>query len=262
MAQRTLLTLALLAFLSTPALGDPLPVLQPNETSYSAAELTVLLSALERLDEVLNDANLGSQRIFRPHDWNSLGFSAHTSGTIEEHGYTTRLVAADGWLDGVHTWVLVGTLLSERTAWTPMESSPNLGEAQLTPSTIPTTIDPAGRLWFASSYLDFSDEIHLSPNAPPVAVIRTDTTRSSVGQAAMFMALAPYNPDGEIVRYYWDLGDGTNAQARTVLHPFKEAADCVISLTATDSRGASGTTSTALQVAEPRVTSDGFECGK
>ncbi len=76
------------------------------------------------------------------------------------------------------------------------------------------------------------------------------------------MALASYDPDGEITRYCWDLGDGASAQAKTVLHPFKEAGDYTISLTATDSRGASDTTSAALQVAEPRVTSDGCGCGK
>jgi len=99
--KRVPLIVVLLAFLSTPALGDHLLVVQPNETSNPAAELAVLLPTLEQLDEVLNDTNLGSQGIFRPHDWNRLDFSAYTSGILEEHGYTARLVAADGWSGGV-----------------------------------------------------------------------------------------------------------------------------------------------------------------
>jgi hypothetical protein len=103
--KRVLLIVVLFTVLSTLALWDPLPVFQPNETSYSAAELSALLPALEQLSEVLSDARLDPQRIFRPHDWSRLGFSVYTSGTLEEHGYTTRHVAADSWPDAVHTCV-------------------------------------------------------------------------------------------------------------------------------------------------------------
>ncbi len=263
MTQRTLLTLLLLTFPSTLALGDPLQVFQPIETSYSAVGLAVFLPALDQLGEVLNnDTNLGSQRIFRPHDWDSFGFSAYTSGTLEEHGYTTRPVAAGGWPDWVHMWVLVATLPSERTAWSPVEGSPNLGEARLTLGIIPTNIDPAGRLWAAPPYRGINDEIRPPANSPPVAVLRTDTTRTSVDQAAIFVAMVSCNPDREIIRCCWDLGDGASAQARSVLHPFKEAGDYTISLTVTDSRGASDTTSATPKVAEPRVTSYGCGCEK
>ncbi len=138
--KRVLLIVVSFTVLSTLTLWDPLPVFQPNETSYSAAESSALLPTLEQLGEVLSDVRLGPQRIFRPHDWNRLDFSAYTSGPLKEHGYTTRHVAADSWPDVVHTCVLIGTLFAEHTAWIPVEVTPNLGETHLTFGSIPTTI--------------------------------------------------------------------------------------------------------------------------
>lgn len=262
MAKAAALILALFVLPCLPMMGETLEVLPPNETGYSTAELRALLPALERLNAVLSNADLGSQQVFRPDGWTSLDFSAYTGGTLEGRGYTTRLVAADGGPDGGHVWVLVGIYLSGRTAWVPVEATPDLGAAALTLGRLPTTTDNTGRLWFETGYLHYEDEVQLPPNRAPVAVIRTDMTQAAVGQAVTFMALASYDPDGKIIRYYWDLGDGSSALARTVLHSFNEAGDYIISLTVTDSRGARSSASTSLRVVEPRAASTGCGCGR
>lgn len=265
MCRRVILSVILLVFFAVPALSESLEVLHPNSTDYSAAELAVLLPALDDLTKVLNDYALGSQRWFTSDQWESLDFSAYTAGTLAKLGYETRLVQQGGWPDGVHTWVLVGIPLIERTAWIPVEASPAMGRRQPIPGTISSYPDGTGKLWFEADYLEFSEEIQLPPNLPPVAIIRLIPTRGTVGLETVFMAATSYDPDpdDEIVRYDWDFGDGMTSRAQTVRHVFTEASDYIVSLTVTDSRGASTTTSITFKVGEPKETSHGgCGCGK
>lgn len=260
-----ILLLALLT-LAIPILGAPLEVLQPNETTYSTVELGVLLPALDRLSEVLSDYSLGSYRYFSPNEWESLNFSAYSAGTLAALGYKTQLVARAGWPDGAHTWVLVGLPLAERTAWIPVEASPKPGKSQPTLGYIPSYTDEMGRLWFDASYLDFSQQVELPANLPPVATIRAVPSTCTLGQEATFMAVTSYDPDGEIVRFRWDLGDGRTSTSRVVHHAFTATGTYSVSLTVIDSRGASATTSLAFRVVEPSEPHDssggGCGCGK
>jgi len=263
MCRRLTLSVLLLVLFAVPALSESLEVLHPNSTDYSAAELAVLLPTLDDLTKVLNDYARGSQRWFTPDQWESLDFSAYTAGTLAKLGYETRLVQQGGWPDGVHTWVLVGIPLVERTAWIPVEASPAMGRKQPILGTIPSYTDGTGKLCFEMEYLDFSEEIPLSPNLPPVAIIRLIPTRNTVGLETVFMAATSYDPDpdDEIIRYDWNFGDGMTSQSQTVRHVFTEASDYIVSLTVTDSHGASTTTSITFKVAEPRGSSPGSESG-
>ena len=250
--------------IALPTLGtETIKVLPPNATVYSAPELAALLPALDDLTTVLNDYTLGSHRYINPGDWISFDFSAYTAGTLAERGYETRLVSQGGWPDGVHTWVLVGIPLISRTAWIPVEASPDQGKSQPILGYIPSFTDTTGKKWFIAAYLNFSDEIQLPANQPPVALIRSVPSRSTTNEEVTFMAVTSYDPDGEIMRYYWDLGDGMAAEARNVRHAFATAGTYTVSLIVTDSRGASATASIAFRVKEPgKNTGRGCGCGK
>ncbi|MFO7991635.1 MAG: S8 family serine peptidase [Thermoplasmata archaeon] len=52
-----------------------------------------------------------------------------------------------------------------------------------------------------------------------------------------FSALGSYDPDGEIVSYHWDFGDGSNATGMYVDHEYSEAGEYVVTLTVTDDDG-------------------------
>jgi len=271
MTKRAFLFVLSLFLLTLPVLSDELPqVLQPNETAYSATEVATLTQAITALETTLDNYNLGSRRYFASDQWSSRDFAAYTGGTLSEMGYETKLVSGAGWPDGTHTWVLVGTPLGARTAWVPVEASPEAGHSQQVLGYIPSTTDGVGNLWFDTRYLGFTDVIELPPNIPPVAKIRPPTGLVATNSRVKFLALGSYDPDGEIVLYQWDLGDGTTEISTkwTVNHRFNKRGSYTISLTAIDNRGRkSTTTSITLRVVSPQEpetappSSGGCGCG-
>ena len=251
MTRRAFLFVLSLFLLTLPVLSDELPqVLQPNETAYSAFGVATLTQAITALETALNNYNLGARRYFASDQWDSRDFAAYTGGTLSEMGYETKLVSAACWPDGVRTWVLVEIPFGARTAWVPVEASPEAGHSQQVLGYIPSTTDGAGRLWFEESYLNFSDVIELPPNLLPVAKIRTPVSAVVAGGSTQFLALTSVDPDGEIVLYQWDFGDGKTKTSTTwtIRHTFKEAGNYTLQLTVIDNRGKSNIASITLHV--------------
>ena len=265
MAKRFCLTVLIVAVLWLPVLGaDELTVLSPNTNAYSASELVSLQTAMRNLQDLFGDYGLGSSRYFSSTEWMSPDFAAYTAGVLASNGYQTHLVAQEGWPDGEHVWVLVGIVLPTRTAWIPVEASPAMGKAQQILGTIPEYVDNAGQMWFQKEYTAFDREIVLTGNASPVASIRVIPTQGIVGQQVTFMGLASYDPDGEIIRYSWDLGGMETSKRSTVRYAFVAGGTYKIVLTITDSRGKTTTTSIdylVREVREPATPSSGGGCG-
>ncbi len=190
----------------------------------------------------------------------------YTAGVLSGEGYETLLVSGDGWPDGVHTWVLVGILLGAKTAWIPVEATPEAGHSQQILGRIPSTTDATGKLWFDSRYVSFGNVIDLPPNLPPVAKIRPPVAEIVAGESTRLLAITSVDPDGEIVLYKWDFGDGrtrvfTSWSAR---HEFKEAGNYTIQLIVIDNGGKNATTSLTVNVVErdeSGESSEGSDCG-
>jgi len=241
-------------FMASPVLaGETIDVLPLNSTAYSTAELAALLPAVARLETLLRNPDLASRRYFASNEWQSRNFAEYTSGRIAELlGYEGRLASADGWPDGRHTWVLVGIPVGQKTAWIPVEASPLAGHAQVILGTIPGLASSTGRS-FDSKYRGFSVVEPLPADVRPVAKIRAPTARASAQQSVVFLAIESYDPDGEIILYVWDFGDGwreTTTAPRIEYVPRTAVATLVVSLTVVDNLGRSGTTGVALGVSD------------
>ena len=76
-------------------------------------------------------------------------------------------------------------------------------------------------------------------NRPPVASFTENATEVEKGEVIHFDASESYDLDGDIVSYFWDFGDGTNATDVTVDHAYAEDGNYTVTLTVTDDDGAS-----------------------
>jgi len=81
-----------------------------------------------------------------------------------------------------------------------------------------------------------TDDVTVSP-APPVAKITENATTVLTGEVIHFDASESYDPDGDIVEYFWDFDDGTNASGVTVDHSYADNGTYTVTLTVTDDDG-------------------------
>ena len=229
--------------------GDVPQVLQPNTTAYSASEVSALTQAIATLTEALNDYDMASQRYFSANDWSSRDFAMYTAGVLSGKGYDALLVSGDSWPDGVHTWVLVGIPLGSKTAWVPVEAAPEAGQNQLVLGHI-ARVSSSESLAYEERYVSFNSVVALPPNKGPIARIRPPSSPIEVHETVRFMALGSSDPDGEIVLYKWDFGDGKTeiSTSSSVSHRFDDQARYTTNLTIIDNRGKATTSSVDLAV--------------
>ncbi|HEX3482031.1 MAG TPA: PKD domain-containing protein [Kofleriaceae bacterium] len=87
-------------------------------------------------------------------------------------------------------------------------------------------------------------------NAPPVAVASAQPTAVAIGEAVAFDGSASSDPDGSVVAYRWDFGDGAQATAATASHAYAAAGAYVATLTVTDDAGSTATSALTISVAD------------
>jgi len=98
-------------------------------------------------------------------------------------------------------------------------------------------------------------EFEPSPNELPVGEIHMDRQGSTV----TFSAPGSFDPDGTIVEYWWDLGDGTLVTAPEVTHTYASAGTYRVGLILTDDRGGEGFVfaDSPVVISEPAATGSG-----
>ncbi len=75
-------------------------------------------------------------------------------------------------------------------------------------------------------------------NRPPVASFTESAHTVDTSEVITFDASASYDPDGYIVSYTWDFGDGTTATGIMVTHAYADDGSYTVTLTVTDDDGA------------------------
>ncbi len=74
-------------------------------------------------------------------------------------------------------------------------------------------------------------------NHGPIPHIETEKTTVGRGKVISFNALSSRDPDGEVIDYKWDFGDGTEVTGVIVDHIFEETGDYNVTLKVTDDKG-------------------------
>ncbi|MCW4052202.1 MAG: PKD domain-containing protein [Candidatus Bathyarchaeota archaeon] len=76
-------------------------------------------------------------------------------------------------------------------------------------------------------------------NRSPIASFTESAETVYTAESILFNASLSYDPDGDIVSYFWDFGDGVNATGVTVAHEYVDDGVYTVTLTVMDDDGAS-----------------------
>jgi PKD repeat protein len=87
-------------------------------------------------------------------------------------------------------------------------------------------------------------------NGPPVASFSYSPDIPTPSESIVFTASSSYDPDGYVVRYAWNFGDGnvTVMSLATVSHAYPVDGNYTVELTVTDNGGATGVASAVVEV--------------
>ena len=85
-------------------------------------------------------------------------------------------------------------------------------------------------------------------NRSPVAGFSESAETVYTGETISFNASSSYDPDGTIVSYFWDFGDGSNATGVIVNHTYVDSGNYTVTLTVTDDDGATGTDTVKITI--------------
>ena len=101
-----------------------------------------------------------------------------------------------------------------------------------------------------------SNEEHLYPsgtNQAPTASITATPTSGDAPLSVSFNASGSSDPDGSIVSYDWDFGDGTTGTGVTPGHTYNNSGNYTASVAVTDDDGATDSASTLIKVTTPPI---------
>ncbi|MCA9986584.1 MAG: PKD domain-containing protein, partial [Anaerolineales bacterium] len=88
-------------------------------------------------------------------------------------------------------------------------------------------------------------------NQPPVAVANADKTSGSAPLTVRFSSAGSFDPDGSIVAYFWDFGNGSTSTRANPRQRFTSDGTYIVTLTVTDNEGATGSDTVTIVVGTP-----------
>jgi hypothetical protein len=102
--------------------------------------------------------------------------------------------------------------------------------------------------------LGFPTEIHINANQPPIANPNGPYTGFE-GDNIEFFSNGSYDPDGTVIAYLWDFGDGSTSTEENPIYVYQDNGIYPVVLTATDDDGLTDTDPTEASIAnvEPSI---------
>ncbi len=101
-------------------------------------------------------------------------------------------------------------------------------------------IDIEGNITFRKdAYVDIeelSDAIDIAIDYPPLAQITLLTSEPTAGKPNHLSGNGSVDPDGDVLTYHWDLGDGSTKDLMEVNHTYAQGGDYTVILTVSDGK--------------------------
>jgi PKD repeat protein len=88
-------------------------------------------------------------------------------------------------------------------------------------------------------------------NVEPIAAFTASVLFGEAPLTVNFSAVLSYDPDGDIVKYEWDFGDGTSGDGMSVSHTYTVAGTLTVVLKVTDDGGKTDTAQKTIVVSTP-----------
>ena len=102
------------------------------------------------------------------------------------------------------------------------------------------------------------DTLSVNASYPPVASFAVSSALVSPGTEVTFNASQSTDPQGSILAYTWDFGDGTTGADMTTVHGYPDSGAYTVTLTVLDDASLTGSTSRVLIVNAPPVAAFAF----
>ncbi len=112
-----------------------------------------------------------------------------------------------------------------------------------------------------SGKLNYEKIVITVTNPAPVASFFMDDDAPVAGDEVSFTATGSYDPNGTIVSYEWDFGDGSTGTGEETTHTYSEIGYYIAVLTVTDNDGATTVVRHAVDVHEDTGTCGSGGCG-
>lgn len=195
-----------------------------------------------------------TQRIVRYIFGSSAGFSAPVDLSLKESLHYPQIQAAgDNLFVSWQSTRGVGYSFRRGGTWTPAAVLPNTtGVLYLTD--VATSPDQKEVYFFWENGSGLSTEIYWSgplplyENKPPVASFSFTPATAIFPADISFDASGSADPDGTIIQYSWNFGDGTTGTGKTVTHRYTTYGTFSVRLTVTDNNGATASLTKSVPI--------------
>ena len=97
---------------------------------------------------------------------------------------------------------------------------------------------------------EFLEDLFGGGNEDPVASFIYDITSDVAPATVDFNATSSHDPDGNVVDYSWDFGDGETGAGDIISHDYATTGPFTVTLTVTDDEGATGSATETITFAE------------
>ena len=178
-------------------------------------------------------------------------YSYSSSATdLDNDSVRLRFDWGDGSLSPWSDFVASGVSVSQSHAWT------NVSNYQV--RVIVQDTDGSNSTWSETLTVMISqNEIE---GLPPVGSFHVPEN-TSVNHSIVFDASGSYDPDGLILSYVWDFGDGITGTGAVLVHTYETAGEYMVTLTVTDNAGMNQSFSRLVRITDASQASTGLGFG-